>query len=162
MNFKDNDPVFVLQGISSLILEITAEVYDTIGNIFTYGIYLNNAKGLKTAMDNLNLCALYIDQGINTITTDALCAYGAAAEKTPMLQIKGNGDIVLKAGENKSVYASSDVRAGSPAGMIHEKMATAEFGIKATVRIADLVESAAVQVYKSYTTANLSTKQETL
>ncbi|GHV83485.1 hypothetical protein AGMMS50212_08250 [Spirochaetia bacterium] len=144
MNFKDNDPVTVVQSISDMILSITSEVYSTLETINTT---IESFKGEDSVSsiykDNLNLCAVFIDMGIITITTGILCVYGAAAPETPKFVLSGNGDIVLKAGKQKSFYSTKATEGGSPAGPIHETIATAEFTIKAGVEVSAIVKDLA-------------------
>jgi hypothetical protein len=151
MQFKDNDPVFVLKAILNMILEITEEVYTDIE-------FSMNFKGEMSSefKDNLNLCSVYIDMGIITIFTDAMCAYGAAAAQTPEFSLKGSGDIVLKADKSKEFYVTQKIVGGSPAGAIHEKIATVEFGIKAVKSVTELGRSIYDQIkdsqsYKNFT-----------
>jgi hypothetical protein len=142
MNFGANDPVYVVQAISDMILSITGTVYDTI----EFGMDFNGTMTSKER-DNLNLCAVYIDMGIITITTDFLAGYGAAAAETPTFLLKGSGDIVLKADSTKEFYVTKAVVGGSPAGAVHEKIASVQFGIKLLKTGADLVTNT-IQVIK--------------
>jgi hypothetical protein len=136
MVFKDNDPVFVLKAILNMILNITGEVYTEIEYIANF-----NGQMSSEFKDNLNLCSVYIDMGITTIFTDAMSAYGAAAAETPQFCLKGSGDIILKADKSKEFYVTQTIVGGSPAGAIHETIATAEFRIKALKGATGLIRS---------------------
>ncbi|GHV91026.1 hypothetical protein AGMMS50268_15290 [Spirochaetia bacterium] len=133
MNFGENDPVTVIQGILDMILNITKEVYDQI----ELGADFDD-KMSASFRDTLNMCAVYIDMGIITIATGALCFYGAAAPETPKLTLAGSGDIVLKAAKSKQFYSAQAVVGGSPAGAIHEKLASVQFGAKCVTSLSEL------------------------
>ena len=142
MNFKDNDPVTVLQSIMDMALSITAEVYDTILESLdnTQEDHPESEAAFSEIKDKLNMCSVYVDQGIITIATTALCVYGAAAPETPKFMLKGSGDIVLKADKLKGIYVSKNTEVGSPAGAIHETVDTIAFGLRFGMETARLVK----------------------
>ncbi|GHV46797.1 hypothetical protein AGMMS49546_35460 [Spirochaetia bacterium] len=139
MNFNEKDPVYILEAILDMILKITAEVYDSIEYYHLDFDEEMLAKDKAEFLDNLNLCAVYIDMGIINFATGFLIAYGAAASETPKLQLKGSGDIILKAGKQKEIYVEKNLSGGSPVGAIHETIDTAVFLTKLGVKASSLV-----------------------
>jgi hypothetical protein len=155
MNFNEKDPVYILENIMDMILKITAEVYETI----ECGLPETMLSGDKSdTIDKLNLCAVYIDMGIINITTGFLCAYGAAAKETPKFQLKGSGDIVLKADKQKEIYVTKNLSGGSPVGAIHETIDTVTFATKFVIKAIDLIKEA-VKLGKASNTLSLSNSE---
>ncbi|MDR2632721.1 MAG: hypothetical protein LBC51_03745 [Treponema sp.] len=99
--------------------------------------------------DKLNLSALYIDMGIHALVNTFMAIYGVTAADTPSLQLKGSGDIILKADKTKNLYVTKHEVGGSPIGAVHEVADTATFAVKAVKAVADVTLSATKLGYKS-------------
>jgi hypothetical protein len=99
--------------------------------------------------NKLNLSALYIDMGINALVSNFMCVYGAAAADTPTFQLKGSGDIILKADQTKNLYVTKHEVGGSPTGAVHEVIDTIKFGANATKAVVDVTLAATKLGYKS-------------
>jgi hypothetical protein len=102
-----------------------------------------------TLRNKLNLSALYIDMGINTLVSNFMSVYGAAAADTPTFQLKGSGDIILKANKAKNLYVTKQEVGGSPVGAVHEVIDTVKFGVNAAKALADVTLAATKLGYKS-------------
>jgi hypothetical protein len=111
------------------------------------------ASGFVTDTNNLrnklNLSALYIDMGINALVNSFMSVYGVAAADTPSIQLKGSGDIILKADKTKNLYVTKQEVGGSPVGAVHEVVDTVSFGVKAIKAVSDVTLAAAKLGYKT-------------
>jgi hypothetical protein len=99
--------------------------------------------------NKLNLSSLYIDMGINALVSNFMCAYGVAAADTPSIQLKGSGDIILKADKTKNLYVTKQEVGGSPVGAVHEVVDTVKFGVNAFKAASDVILAGTKLGYKT-------------
>jgi hypothetical protein len=99
--------------------------------------------------NKLNLSALYIDMGIKIGVNNFMALYGVTAKDPPKFQLKGSGDIILKADKTKNLYVTKQEVGGSPVGAIHEVIDTLKFGVNAVKALSDVTLAITKLGYKS-------------
>ncbi|MDR1635933.1 MAG: hypothetical protein LBR93_01215, partial [Treponema sp.] len=126
------DPVDVLMAGLDLVLAITAMVYataeqeaareqrvDLYGAIFDGKTKYWDAQKKSDFKDTLNLCALCIDAGIIEICMGINLIYGLGGPAS--IRLRQSGDIVIKASEQKGLYAELKQEASVPPAIALEK-----------------------------------------
>jgi len=90
---------------------------------------------LKITQDKIQLSFLYFKQGVQVAFNNVMLVYGVVASSTPSFALKGSGDIVMKADKSKKLYVSASQTVGGPTPAITEKLDTAEFLVKLSMKL---------------------------
>jgi hypothetical protein len=125
------EPVEMLMAALNLVLDIAAEVYavveqsaaiiwrkDLSGAIFEGADKKWNAQGKSDFRDTLNLVAMSIDNGLIAIAMTGI-AIGVGGPAS--IRLRQTGDVLIKAGEQKNLYAELGQKAAIPASIFTEK-----------------------------------------
>jgi hypothetical protein len=137
------EPIEMLMACLDLVLAISAGVYTTVEQAAALqqrqDLYASTFKGEakswsaqdKSALkDTLNLCAMSIDGGI--IEAAMLVSVGTGFGGPASIQLRQAGDIVIKAGKKKGLYAELKQDAAVP-GAVFTRMATTNIRSAAAV-----------------------------
>ncbi|MDR0684534.1 MAG: hypothetical protein LBF83_05345 [Spirochaetaceae bacterium] len=129
----DLEPIEQVIACLKMVLSITAAVYNAVdagyGQAFKSGVIGSITQGKDNPWgaqaksdfrDKLNLVALSIDAGIVDIAVGAYVIRGAGLAGAK-ISLNAGGSITLKAGEEKSLYASAITGAAVSAPLIAEK-----------------------------------------
>jgi hypothetical protein len=106
-------------------------------------------KNINVIRDKMNISALIVDMGIHNTANAFLVIYGVAAADTPKFQLKGSGDIILKADKQKDLYVTKHEVGGSPMGAVHEVTDTVSFFVKAANELAEWAKAIARFSYET-------------
>jgi hypothetical protein len=130
------EPVEMLMATLNLVLDITAEVYSIIeqsaaivwrkdlsGSVFNGENKDYGPQEKSDFRDTLNLAAMSIDNGLIGVamTGIALGFKGASAGGPASIRLRQTGDILIKAGEQKNLYAELGQKTAIPASIFTEK-----------------------------------------
>jgi hypothetical protein len=147
------EPIEMLMAALNLVLDITARVYsivdqsyaakwrlDLSGSVFDGSDKKWTAQGKSDFRDTLNLVAMNVDNAIIEAAMLDLIASSTFATGGPAsIRLRRSGDIVIKAGRGKNLYAEIKRDASVPVAIYGEKVAAV---LGTAAQVASLAEKA--------------------
>ncbi|MDR1251192.1 MAG: hypothetical protein LBK62_03395 [Treponema sp.] len=143
------EPIEVAMNVLNMVLEMTNMVYAAVQTSYAkkwrddsrsslsdpaYKAQYN-AAGKRAFADTLNLVAMDVDNGIIETISGVAGSAGIGAGGPAAIRLRQSGDIIIKAGAQKHLYAEASEKASVPAAIGPEKV---QWGIKAAAALAKM------------------------
>jgi hypothetical protein len=141
------DPIQTAVSVLNMILGITAHVYFAVEKVYTRSWQTTLRAGLTDSSvkaptpsekvefrDCLNICAMDVDNGIIQSFLQSIAIVGGIGGPAS-IGLQSSGDIVIKAGKQKKLYAETSEHVSVPVSIAAEKV---QFGIKVAAAVTKL------------------------
>jgi hypothetical protein len=145
------EPIETATAVLNMVLALTATAYTEAEKGFAYEVTEDTKGGIegkpkywtpkkkKEFRNMLNLCAMSIDSGIIDIFLGYI-SLGIGTGGPASIRLRNSGDIVIKAGSNKNLYATLSDRVSVPVPIATEKT---QWGIKCVAAVSKSLADAA-------------------